>query len=399
MDEQKFLITRIVGEQLFNHSSDAVQYGNLESLISEAENQSVFPIVFSAIDKSKLTKEQSDRYDRKNLQYKAQNIRNLQTHIAVHQILSSQNIDYSILKGQASARYYPNPLLRTMGDVDFIVRENDIDKADALLQDYGFEKIKNAEKHEYHWAYKKGKDSVELHWSVPGLPNDDKVKSYFDDLIAKRQTTSLDNGTIFVPSDFHHGLVLLLHTISHMTGTGVGIRHICDWLVFQNSMSEEDFVRIFEQPLKNTGLWRFAQVLSQIGVLYFTCKNQKWCSDADDSICKVFLEDVLQGGNFGIKDDTRKSQAKLIQNKRSKKVEKGHMWKNGLISINEKAKTDFSFCGKVILLRPLGWIIVCFQYLFRVVTGKRNNVFSRDIYTDASNRQKLYAELKLFERE
>ena len=233
---------------------------------------------------------------------------------------------------------------------------------------------------------------------MPGIPQNDRtIHACLADILEKAKPLDFEDGICLVPSPFHHGLILLLHTISHLTGSGVGLRHLCDWLVFENSLTENEFNSLFSKPLQDVGLWSFAKVLTKIGVMFFGCAERAWCADADDALCASFLEDVLNGGNFGVKDQTRRSQAKLIQNNANKKVSRGGVWKNGLISINEKAKKEHPFCKKYPILRPLGWIIVVVQYLIRVIAGKRNNVFAKKIYSDALNRQSIYSQLKLFE--
>ena len=97
-----------------------------------------------------------------------------------------------------------------------------------------------------------------------------------------------------------------------------------------------------------------------------------------------------------MKDNTRGSQAKLIQNRVTKSVH-GSVLKNALISINEKAKRDYPYCRENPIIRPIGWSAVVGQYAIRVMSGKRNNVFDKKFMSDAVNRQKLYAELRLFE--
>lgn len=222
------------------------------------------------------------------------------------------------------------------------------------------------------------------------------MKNQFSaDVINDAEEKTVLSEKMMLPSTFHHGLVLLLHAISHMTGGGIGLRHLCDWLVFENSVSEEEFLEIFEEQLKNIGLWTFVQVMTKIGVLYFGTKRS-WCLDEDDGVCRALLEDILSGGNFGTKDNTRRSQAKLIQNRVTKSVH-GNVLKNGLVSINEKAKRDYPYCRENLILRPIGWSAVVGKYAIRVVSGKRNNVFDKRIMSDAVNRQKLYAELRLFE--
>ena len=399
MNDLQRNLTLIIANQLFGDSFSTLSTIDLSRVLWEAQQQAVFPIVFSHLESASLTDNDKLQYKQKKAEHQASNIRNLYYHNELHKLLSENNIPYVILKGQASAYYYPNPMLRSMGDVDFLVAQSDISRVDALLLSQGFTKLENAEKHEYHWAYKKDRESLEMHWIVPGMPetNNDVIISYLADIIEKRRIVQNSGGEFAIPSDFHHGLVLLLHTISHMTASGVGLRHLCDWLVFENSMSENDFVSIFEKPLKDIGLWTFAQVLTKIGIMYFGCENRGWCREADESVCAAFLEDIFASGNFGTKDQTRRSQAKLIRNNATKKVTDGGIMKNILISINERAKYDFPVMKTHPILLPVGWVIVCVQYLFRVAQGKRNNVFDRELYKDAVNRNKLYSELKLFE--
>lgn len=49
--------------------------------------------------------------------------------------------------------------------------------------------------------------------------------------------------------NFHHGLVMLLHLFSHLTGARIGIRHLCDWALFLNSIEEKEFLKLFQEPI------------------------------------------------------------------------------------------------------------------------------------------------------
>jgi hypothetical protein len=391
MTEEQQQLIRIIANQLFGVKVDIEDVTDWYSIMKEAQQQAVFPLAFQAL-KSSIPAEQLKPYTKEYAANQASYVRNLHFHAELHKLLNG--IPYVILKGQASAVYYPNPMLRSMGDVDFLVHKEDRGKVNQLLKAEGFTKRDGAEKHDYHWAYKKDRTSLELHWDVPGVP--DSMKNRFSaDAINAAEEKMVLTERMMLPSTFHHGLVLLLHTISHMTGGGIGLRHLCDWLIFENSVPEEEFLDIFEDQLKDIGLWTFAKVMTKIGVLYFGTKR-KWCLEANDEVCRCLLEDILSGGNFGTKDNTRRSQAKLIQNRVTKSVH-GNVLKNGLVSINEKAKRDYPYCRENLILRPVGWAAVVGQYMMRVISGKRNNVFEKKIMSNARNRQKLYAELRLFE--
>ena len=89
-------------------------------------------------------------------------------HAKLHKILSSANIPYVILKGNVSASYYPDPMLRAMGDVDFLIEKHNVGKVDLLLRKNGFEAQQS--NHECERAYHKGISIWELHWEVNGVP-------------------------------------------------------------------------------------------------------------------------------------------------------------------------------------------------------------------------------------
>ena len=310
-------------------------------------------------------------------------------------------------------------MLRGMGDVDFLVNRGDVETVDRLLTERGFVKSSKSEVHQFHWAYKKGKAQLELHWDIPGIPRQNIglpdvdadtapnnpgaataaiIRKYTSNIISLREPVVTQNGSYYVPTAFHHGLVLLLHMVDHLPSTGVGLRHLCDWLIFEDSMSEEDFLAMFLEPLQEIGIWTFAQVLTRIGVLYMGCGEREWCTEADDSVCEAFLEDILKAGNFGTKDANRRSQVMLIRNNANKDVSDGDAMYNAMASINARAVTDFPIIKRVPILRPFIWTYVVGQYLVRVIVGKKRSVISKKTFSDAMRRKTLYAKLQLFEK-
>lgn len=406
-DAQKLLI-KIVREKLYNTeqntSYDNLSADKLTEVLLEARQQAVFPMAFACLKgqiKNELALDVYADYERIYLSFIATGIRNRANHNELHKLLTMHDIPYVILKGQASARYYNDPMLRQMGDVDFLVNETDIERTDAVLRDAGFVKDVKTDNHGFHWEYVKNESIFEMHWGVPGVPDVDNktIKKYISTIIDDRTLFINAGSSYYVPSDFHHGLVLLLHTISHLTSSGVGLRHLCDWLVFENSKPEQQFTDLFETPLKKMGIWRFAKVITKTGILYFGCENRNWCSEIDVMLCAEFLEDIFAGGNFGRKDTSRRSQAKLIRDNRSRKISHRSILHNIMSNINTKVKKQYPFLRKTIILLPLGWLLVVGQYTGRVLTGKRENALSAENYSNAASRQRVYGAMRLFEPE
>lgn len=402
MTEAQSVLIKIMGNQLFDANIELQKINEEEwdSVLTEAKQQAVFSIAFAYLESVMPESDAYRKYYKENSAKLISDIRNYHSHNRIHEILDQNGVTYVILKGQAAARYYPNPMLRTMGDVDFLINKEDRDLVDRLLQEDGYSKLDHAEEHDFHWAYKKETAHAELHWDVPGIPasHETIIRSYLADIFEKRQLETTVNGTFYVPSDFHHGIVLLLHTINHIPTTGVGMRHLLDWLVFTESIPEEEFVKLFREALRNIGILTFAQILTKIGVMYFGLKEKNWCRDADEKICAEFLEDVLKGGNFGRKEAVRKDQTLLIRKWNTNEVSQDSVQKNMMESVRKKAKQDYPICEKYPFLSPVIWGVVVIQYFIKVARGEKVNMIDIKLISAANRRRSIYAELKLFEK-
>jgi hypothetical protein len=409
-DIQKAII-RILSSRLFPVDGDLRESYYSEkpdsdfflALFREARQQAVFPLAFSAVKsdaKECLSKPDYEKYSKLFLKHEASAIRNLHDHKDIHSLLELANKQYVIIKGQASAMFYPEPLLRVAGDVDFLIGESDSSSIDSLMLESGYIREESVDKHSFHWAYHKDNMVYEMHWSIPGLPKKgESISEYLSTILSDRKLITNQGCQFYAPSNFHHGIIILLHTLSHMTSTGIGLRHLCDWLVFVKAFSDEEFMGLFERPLKKLGLWKFAQVLTGIGIYFFGSEHYSWCAGVDDKYCEAILEDIIQGGNFGSKDyESRKIQAKLIRNTDTRKIKGKSVVRNVLANVNSKAKTAFPLAKKCPLLLPLGWMRVVWDYIKWSHSSKGRKVNLED-YSCAVNRQKLYSELRLFEPE
>ncbi len=368
-----------------------------KELIEESKRQTVFPITYS------LIKDKCDAvYGKTFSQIIAKNIRVEYAHNEVHRIFSENNIPYVILKGVASASYYKEPMLRMMGDVDVLVAPENIDKADKLLKSIGFVTTDDIDGDDMHIGYKR-KDGIscELHRYVNGIPQNnvgEKVQKYLDDIFENTTELITSNGSCMVPYVFHHGLILLLHTASHLTSEGVGLRHLCDWAVFINSFSNDEFINTFEKPLKEIGLWRFAQLLTLCCIKYLGCDTKVWAGQATDELLDEIIADILNGGNFGMKDTDRYNQIKYISDRKSGEKAKKSPIAQLFSSINEKTKKEFKFANKSKLLLPIGWVCTVSKYFYMVIMGKRR-LDSVTTITGAKQRKEIYSQFKLFEKD
>ena len=218
------------------------------------------------------------------------------------------------------------------------------------------------------------------------------------DIITRAERGTASEGEYMVPTAFHHGLVMLLHVAGHLINTGIGLRHLCDWAVFVAKFSDEEFCEMFEDKLKAVGLWRFAQLLTQLSVKYLHCPAKEWCGAGDDDYLEMMMVDIMNGGNFGVKDKNRINQAKLMTNT-GKGVDDTSLLKQLFLTMNEKARRGMPITAKVPFLLPVGWMYVGGRHLVRIMQRRRPTIDVKEMIAGAAERKEIYKEFRLFEAE
>ena len=303
-----------------------------KAAFDECKAQSVISLAFSALPKSEVPQKIYAHWKALVNENLAVNSKISYAHTMLNELLNQANIPYVILKGCASAEYYDDPLLRTMGDVDFLVSEKEIKQVDKLLKNQGF--VFNNSFHEIERAYEKDGVILELHWSITGIPGGrtgELLERFLVDIFDKSQLKHFDLAEYYSPSQFHHGLVMLLHVARHMITGGIGLRHFCDWAVFVDKVGK-DFVSLFEDKLKQVGLWRFAQIMTQFCTTYLGLPQQEWAGIAEKQLLAELKDDVFASGNFGHKDLSRADEAKFITSRKKGGVNNDSNLKQAVLS-------------------------------------------------------------------
>ena len=394
-------LLKLLSKALFNRNRE-VSVADSVALLNEAKHQAVVQLAFSALDTDRLPEDAFQQWQKYTMQCASKNLRVIHKHALLHKWLSAAGIPYVILKGCASAAYYPQPDARAMGDVDFLVAEEDLERAGKVLEEHGLKPWEF--EHISHIVYQtKSANGInlEMHFNLAGLPageSGELVRACFRDVYTAASVRPIGDGQAVLPSPFHHGLVLLLHTCHHMTGEGIGLRHLCDWAVFANRFSDDEFRSLFEQPLKRIGLWKFAQTLTRVSIKYLGASEKDWAV-CDERLADSLMEDILLGGNFGKKDNNRGMQTLLISDRGKNGVGRTGMLHQLVRSTNAIILLNWPKARKYKLLLPVGWIYWGFRRMLRELTGKRKKSDVKQVLTGAASRRKLYQQLGLYDRE
>ncbi len=136
-------------------------------------------------------------------------------------LLNNNHIDHVFLKGTVLSRLYPDPVLRTRGDIDFIVRKEDYIKAQTILEQNDFIRLK--EECYHHTSYRKNQMIVELHQAL--FEDYELFESYFGSVF---NHVKLIQNHLYEWDYNYHYLFSVCHLNKHLI-FGEGIRYLLDF--------------------------------------------------------------------------------------------------------------------------------------------------------------------------
>ena len=129
MTDIEHTLLQLLAACLWDASSSAPTPGDWERVIAEAEKQSVLGLITPALPET--------MEDYGFIQYSLF-LTYMHAQSELSAILQANGIPFVILKGAASSVYYPRPSLRTYGDIDILVAEDDYLRAKSVLAANGF---------------------------------------------------------------------------------------------------------------------------------------------------------------------------------------------------------------------------------------------------------------------
>ena len=310
-------------------------------------------------------------------------------------IMTENNFPYIILKGLASASYYPDSKKRILGDVDFLIDKNQQPKVESALINRGYKK--ELEEHICHRVFKKEHEHLEMHFEVAGLPNGDAgalFREYLNNAVFEFDDSQTDFNN---PVPKIHAAVIFLHTIHHLLGEGLGLRHLCDWAYFVDKTHCENFwENEFLPLLSKTGTLRFASIITKTAHLYLGTDCPEWAKDINDTICESLIEDIFESGNLGKKDEDRAGAARMISQHGKSGTKNGKL-KNQFLTLKNSMYYLYPFLHKWKILYPFIFVWRIIRYLWLMILGKRPSLIKANAY--ANERLSLYRQFKLYETE
>lgn len=291
---QKTLLS-LVKSTMFDLPLEIVPDIDWDDLYQEAKDQAIAALIADCVPEEAGTKWKSA-----NTRNIGNSIRYLYAQNELITIFRDNNIPLAILKGTSAAVYYPVPLNRTMGDIDFIVPQDLFKSACDLMINKGFTVEKESLLDIRHIEYVKGKFSFELHHHFS--KDDLDIEQYIIDGFQNMDYRMIDKVEFPMLPKLANGLVLLAHIKLHLK-VGLGLRQVIDWMMFVNKELDDTFWdREFREAVLKTGMYKLAITVTRVCQMYLGLSERiTWCRIADEELCRHLLEDLFTYGNFGLK--------------------------------------------------------------------------------------------------
>ncbi len=389
-DIQTDAILQLLGNSLFG-SEITVDFDqvNFTALFNETVKQTVIAHAFESIPRSvaEKNKEICAEWEKYSFSVIGNNLKQLYANVELDKLLNGNSISYCTIKGFSSAYYYKKPNLRQMGDIDFLVAEKDAEATMDLLNKSGFTCADKQQIHDFHVAFHKGKQVYEMHIGITEAKDTDStVKDYMQNVLLSSGKVSTELGEIVIPDKVSHAITMLLHLRRHMRdGEGIGLRHFCDWAVFADSVSNEEYHNELEPVLKQFKLTNMAKAFSKAASDYLGMPEKDWFCDFDSLTAELLLNDIIKSGNFGLKDPARVQQRIVISGRKSGVIS------NLFFRYIQKIYRWRSFYKKHKYLLPIGMVVYFFRTTFLLIVGVKK--LDKKSLSEGIDRNNLYNSL------
>ena len=252
-----------------------------------------------------------------------QNIRQFQDAVKVCKNFENEGIANCILKGPGNALLYPDPYMRTPGDIDIY-----LSGGRKKIMKYVDQVCPNQVMRYHHVDFPVMKTAIEVHFtpSYMFFPiHNSRMQIWFKEVMGEQcnHRVSLPDGygDIHVPQVSFNVIYILSHLHRHIFTSAIGLRQLLDYYFVllkwhtdltnltnsNNSLPQMTQINTdldaLRHELKYLGLWKFAGAVMYVLHEVFGLSEDRMIAPMDEREGRFLLAEIMRGGNFGQYDD------------------------------------------------------------------------------------------------
>lgn len=227
-------------------------------------------------------------------------------------LMKENGIAYVVFKGLAVARHYPEPFVRTMGDVDFYVPQRDFLRAVEVIE-HGLHVVVDKEDVDKHYSFDWQGIRFEMHYQIETFGNcrhqrcfnrmiDEAMAEHTDSFwVCGSDGNETEVGVLPPTEDI---IVVFKHWFNHLLVEGVGLRQTLDLAVLLNACRDKINVGRLMKALDGIGYMKAFRAMLAMMKRFF---GLEWLDSnfvlgcRDERYADKLMAVVMESGNFGRK--------------------------------------------------------------------------------------------------
>lgn len=256
-------------------------------------------------------------------QIRKQNIRLFLDSVKVCKNFENKGFANCILKGQGNALLYPDPYMRTPGDIDIYLAGGR-----KRVMQYINKVCPNQVMRYHHVDFPVMKTAIEVHFTPSYMfypIHNRRMQKWFEEVMGEQcnHRGSLPDGygEIHVPQVSFNVIYILSHLYRHIFTEGIGLRQLLDYYFVlvkwhtdltnltdsNKSLPQMTLINTdldaLRHELKHLGLWKFAKAVMFVMKEVFGLSEDRMIAPMDEKEGRFLLDEIMRGGNFGQYDD------------------------------------------------------------------------------------------------
>lgn len=216
-----------------------------------------------------------------------------------------EGFPFLLLKGLANGVNYPEPLLRNPGDIDLLLyNKGDYDRLYRWLTQNG---VDIQPEGDLHFSFSRNGIHVENHYRTTYFTN-----RWYSRRFVRLERDILNKGefpTAEVDSDLSvsvlpvtfNAFFLFQHLFRHFVSSGIGLRHVCDWILFLHKHRKDIDGDEFTRLARRFALLYPMQLFARVAVDYLGAPESifPFPMTSNKRHADKVIYDILDSGNFG----------------------------------------------------------------------------------------------------
>lgn len=363
------LLSAAIHDQKINETIANADWGEIFSLAEKHQLQSLLYSVVKDIQKESGGPDDVMMNSWRNISFMSAMIEsnNAENVYKVMAAFSEAEIPFVVLKGLVIRDLYPRSEFRTMSDADFLIKEEHIELAQAILKQFGYNEEERSYKH-IQYTHEK-QLSVELHTKLLDEQFSVKTEKWEKDLWESITPVKINGVSMMTLSPQDHLLFLCFHMIVHFMLSGFGLRQLCDLVVFIEKNQDQIDWAVFIKSTKELVIYDFVSVMFSVCERIFGSKMPDLISDhiENEHNLNLIINDIYTGGVFGYSESSHIVSGILANYIGNNKTIPNKFIRilNLIFPSFRIMRNKYKFVANYPILIPLAWIHRFIYNLFR----------------------------------